>query len=293
MLLASGNLQDLSGNINWNDYKEWYLQNHSKNTLGYAFNYAKRYADVLANPAAVHKITSLSKGKKRLVMIALANLSKYLGIYEHWRSIVKNNGLKWEKKSALETFIDILNSDVTQYEDWLKSVIPELPRDYGIQLIYNALTGLRPTEGCMSSKLLVELSEQGALEKYLDRGLLMLQHFRFPKLFLRRSKNAYITFVPQRLLELMLQAKATKKYQALKSAVRKRHQGIHIADLRKLYATKLRDNRVPQEVIDILQGRIGQSIFLRFYYKPFLQDIQTKTLEAIEPLEAELLSILK
>jgi len=91
--------------IDWKSYTKWYLQNHNKNTLGYALNYARKYADVLADPSSVHRITSLSKAKKRLTMIALANLSKYLGIYEHWKSIVKNAGLKWEKKNAYISFI--------------------------------------------------------------------------------------------------------------------------------------------------------------------------------------------
>jgi len=68
-----------------------------------------------------------------MTMIALANLSKYLGIYEHWRSIVKNAGLKWEKKNALDTLINILNTDITKVEEWLKSIIPKLSTKYSIQ----------------------------------------------------------------------------------------------------------------------------------------------------------------
>ena len=223
-------------------------------------------------------------------MMALANLSKYLGIYEHWRSIVKNAGLKWEKRSALETLISILNTDITKVEDWLKDLIPKLQEPYNIQLIYNALTGLRPTEGCMSSRLLVESSEEGELGRYLDEDLMMLQHFRFPKIFLRGSKNAYITFISQELLELVLEHKPKIKYQALKSAVRKKNQGIHITDLRKLYATKLRDSNIPREIIDLVQGRIGQSMFLRSYYKPVLRETKARVLDAIESLQEELIT---
>ena len=216
--------------IDWKSYTQWYLQNHNKNTLGYALNYARKYADVLADPLSMHRRTSLSKAKKRMTMIALANLSKYLGIYEHWRSIVKNAGLKWEKKNALDTLINILNTDITKVEEWLKSIIPKLSTKYSMQLMYNTLTGLRPTEGCMSCTLLVELSEKEDLDKYLDRDLMMLQHFRFPKLFLRGSKNAYISFIPESLLQLVLEHKPTVKYQALKSAVRKKKQGIQMTD---------------------------------------------------------------
>ena len=50
--------------IDWKSYTQWYLQNHNKNTLGYALNYARKYADVLADPSSAHRITSLSKAKK-------------------------------------------------------------------------------------------------------------------------------------------------------------------------------------------------------------------------------------
>jgi intergrase/recombinase len=63
--------------------------------------------------------------------------------------------------------------------------------------------------------------------------------------------------------------------------------------LRQLYSTTLRNKGIPKEMIDLLQGRIGQSIFTRFYYKPFLKEIQTKTLEAIKPLQEELFTTLK
>ncbi len=59
--------------------------------------------------------------------------------------------------------------------------------------------------------------------------------------------------------------------------------------LRKLYATTLRNKGIPSEVIDILQGRINSSIFLRFYYKPFLREIRDKVMEAIRPLERQIL----
>ncbi|MGB9135476.1 MAG: hypothetical protein WCC63_07860, partial [Candidatus Bathyarchaeia archaeon] len=115
---------------------------------GYAISYAVGYADVLADSSKVHLLSSLTKDKRRLVMIALANLSKYLGIYEHWRSIVKNAGLKWEKRSALETFVSILNSNVNDTAEWLRDIVKVLPKKYATVVVFNALTGLRPTEGC-------------------------------------------------------------------------------------------------------------------------------------------------
>lgn len=35
---------------------------------------------------------------------------------------------------------------------------------------------------------------------------------------------------------------------------------------------------MPSEIIDILKGRISSSIFLKFYYKPFLKEIRGKVM---------------
>lgn len=148
-------------------------------------------------------------------MCSLSNLSKYLGIYEHWRHIIKNYGLKWENTSSFEAFLSMFNSNLDETETWLKQVIQKLPRAYSTVLIFNALTGLRPTEAATSCKLITELAEQEKLDNYLDRTLMMLQHFRFPDLFLRRSKNAYISFITPELLELVLETKPTIEYSGI------------------------------------------------------------------------------
>ena len=46
------------------------------------------------------------------------------------------------------------------------------------------------------------------------------------------------------------------------------------------------------EVVDLLQGRIGESVFLRYYYEPFLKPIKEKVLTAIQPLADKLLKAL-
>ena len=226
-------------------------------------------------------------------MSAISNLSKYLGIYEFWRQIIKNTGLKWEKRSALETIIDILNSDIGDTQKWLFEAVQRLPRKYATVLVFTALTGSRPSEACNSCKLIVEVSEKNRLHEYLNPELMMVQHFRYKDIFLRNSKIAYISFVSGELLNLILQRKPRIKYTALVSALRKRGFKIRIKELRKLYATLLRENQhLPKEAIDLLEGRVGESIFLRFYYKPFLQNLKQKALKGIEPLQQKLLKII-
>ncbi|MCK5627993.1 hypothetical protein KAI12_00865 [Candidatus Bathyarchaeota archaeon] len=223
-------------------------------------------------------------------MSSLSNLSKFLGVYDQWKQTIKRFGLKWENTNNLETFLSILNTDLNEVEDWIKQLIPKMPRNYASVLVFDALTGLRPTEATHSCSLITKLSEQNKLDKYLDTKLMMLQHFRFPKLFLRKSKNAYISFVTPQLIELITKTKPTMKYSAVDTMIGRLGFKIRTRQLRKLYATTLR-KYLPQEMVDLLQGRISQSIFMRFYYRPLLEDTRNKVIKAIEPLQNQLLEL--
>jgi enamine deaminase RidA (YjgF/YER057c/UK114 family) len=224
-------------------------------------------------------------------MSALANLSKYLGVYQHWKAIAKNAGLKWEKKVSLDIVLDIMNTNLQDCWTWLKQVLQILPKEYGTVLVFTALTGLRPSESVNSTRLISELDEEKKLGDYLNQELLMLEHFRYGELFLRRYKNAYISFVTPQLLRLVTTYKPKINYSTLSTKIKRLKEPIRTKQLRKYYATTLREH-LPTEAIDLLQGRINRSVFLRYYYKPFLKDVRDKTLKGIEPLQNELLELL-
>jgi len=253
--------------------------------------YVRRYHDVLRNPRKISQIGALSKDKKRMAMAGLANLSKYLGCYGYWRTLVKNAGLRWEKKVSLDIVLDIMNTNLQDCWAWLKQVLVRIPKEYGCVLVFTALTGLRPSEAVNSTKLISELYESGRLEEYLNQELLMLEHFRHGEIFLRKFKNAYISFITPELLELITTVKPRIKYPTLYTKIHRLGVSNKTKQLRKYFATKLRES-LPTEAIDLLQGRINQSVFLRYYYKPFLKDMRDRTLKGIEPLQKELLGIL-
>ena len=276
--------------IDFESFKEWLSKTHCDSTVKAIMRYAQRYWHVLFSPNEASKIAVMPKDMRRNVMASLANLSRFLGMYEQWKAIVKTYGLKWEKRNGLEVLLSILNTNIEEVREWLKEAIVRLPKKYAVALIFNALTGLRPREGINACNLIVELSEQNRLNEYLDKDLMMLQHFRFPKIFLRKSKNAYISFITPELLNLVLKYKPRIKYKGLHSALRKLKMKNKTKQLRKLFATTLREY-LPQESIDLLQGRIGQNIFVRFYYKPTLAKLREQTLKGIEPLQKELIEL--
>jgi len=277
--------------VDFDRFSEWLKETRCKKVVHYQTVYAKKYCDVLFNPRKTSILLNLSKAKRRLVMASLSNLSKFLGCYQEWKTTIKQFGLKWEQRNGLETFLSLLNTDINEVKEWLFTTLPILPLKYKTVLVFQTLTGLRPSEASLSLKLLGNLKDHNKLSDYYNPELKLLQHFKY-KQFLRKSKNAYISFISDELLENALKVRYTQNYYAIQSYLKKKKIPLRARHLRQLFSTILRNKGVPAEVIDLLQGRIGQSIFMRFYYKPFLQEMKTKTLEAIKPLQEELLSIL-
>jgi len=278
--------------ISWENFSAWLFQTRTRRNAREMLRYAGRFAVVLERPNMASQLLLLNKDLRRVAMSALSNLSKFLGVYEQWKYTIRNYGLKWENTSSLEAFLSILNSNLEETEEWLKTVIQKLPRGYSTVLVFDALTGLRPTEAAISCKLISELSDQNKLNLYLDRDLMMLQHFRFPDLLLRKSKNAYISFITPELLELVLETKPKIKYSGIDTMIGRIGFNTRTKQLRKLYATQLR-NQLPQELVDLLQGRISQTIFMKFYYRPLLLDTKNKILTAIQPLTIQLIEIVR
>jgi len=272
-------------------FVQWLKQNHCDKVVHYIKVYARQYHEVLFFPDKAYELMSLSKSKRHLVMCALSNLAKFLGLYEHWKDIIKRYGLKWEQRNSLETFLSLLNTNINDIQNWLHDALPLLPLKYRVALVYNALTGMRPSEACLSLKILARLNEQNRLSEYYNQELCMLEHFRF-KEFLRGSKNVFISFVSHRLLKHALKVKFTQDYYSIQSYLKKKHIPLRARQLRQLYSTLLRNNGIPTEVIDLVQGRIGKGIFVRFYYKPLLQEVGQKILGIIKPLEQELVAFL-
>lgn len=206
---------------------------------------------------------------------------------------MKNNGLKWESRNGLEAFLSIFNTNIEDIKTWLKTAIPKLPKEYAVVLVFDALSGLRPNESVMSCNLISELAENKKLSQYYNSELSMLQHFKYPKRFLRRSKNAYISFISKELLNLVAETKPKINYSALDTRIGRCGLKVQVNMLRKLHATMLRDHGIPKELVDLIHGRISQSIFVKFYYKPILQQLRDKTLEATKSFEEELFSIIR
>jgi intergrase/recombinase len=248
----------------WNRYEEFLKQNFSTHTAKVRLSHSKKYCRILDSGDA-RELLELSKDKRLHAMKALATLSKYVGCYDEWKDIRERHQLKWSDENGLKAFNDIMNckENYNSMMNWIIDTISKLPVQYGNIILYNTLTGLRPDEACKSIILLKEKGQNG----YFNRDVMTLEHFRYPGIFIRRTKNAYISVMTNSVLELAKQS-ANCGYNALRIATKRYGLSMNMGFCRKIVATHLRINNIEQETIDLLQGRVPGSVFARHYFRP-------------------------
>jgi hypothetical protein len=246
----------------WVKFQEYLIKIHNKHTAKVRLLYSKKYYHILTE-ANAQELLTLSNDKRIHVMKALAALSKYLGCYDLWKDIIERFQLKWSNEDAIHIFQNITNvdHDFISMVKWLKNAYSKLPQSYGNILLFNALTGLRPEESIQSIKLL-----HTEPDSYLKDNTI-LEHYKYPSIFIRRTKKAYISVVNDTILSLAGQA-GDHSYNALRLLIKRKGLDMNMAFCRKIFATHLRNNGIEQEIIDLLQGRLPKSVFARHYFKP-------------------------
>jgi integrase-like protein len=271
----------------WTEFEEYLLKNHNKQTAKHRIFYSKKYYHVLTSQANAQKLLLLSDQKRMHIMKALATLSKYLGCYNKWKDIKERYQLKWSNGDSLESFNNMFidtNQNYSSMMEWLKNCCSKLSPSYSNILLFNTLTGLRPDEACKSIQLI-----QKEEDNYVRNDLMILEHYKFPDTFIRRTKKAYISILTYLILELAKQS-ANCGYNALRLAVKRKKLDMNMAYCRKIFATYLRTHGVEQETIDVLQGRSPKTVFARHYFKPNFTDEKEKVTVCLENLYREIKS---
>ena len=134
-------------------------------------------------------------------MKSLTLLARFLGYYDSWQQLRKRHNLKWtagnESITALQRFfnpdltLDVMIQKVREMIAVLSPVMSEIVK-------FGVLVGLRPSEIVESVRLL-----QNSGTSYYNPERQCLEHFRFPEIFLRQTKKAYISFVTHEILEIV------------------------------------------------------------------------------------------
>jgi intergrase/recombinase len=277
--------------IDWVDFKSYLSKNYRHGTMKVRLCYAKRYAAMLEKNSEIGKIQQLPPHSRLHAMKALTTLSKYLGCYDSWLQTRKRYNMKWttgnESLQALHRFFDdSLSLDVMMAK--VKEMIRLLGGFMGQIVKFAVLTGLRPGEVIESVKLLAG-NNKFATVKYYNEERQALEHFRFPEIFLRKTKKAYISFVTTGMIEEVVRDTLPQapSYTAIRQACRKKGIYCNIAYCRKIFASWLSKEGISDIMIDMLQGRTPRIVLVQHYLTP-TSDYRQKVLAAVAKLKSEL-----
>jgi intergrase/recombinase len=270
-------------------FKEWLYRNYRPKTAESIYIYCKKFGYMLTDNKLT-ELHSLTTNIQRHTMSALAALSKYEGIYKQYHSALEELGIKRSNGASVDIFKRIYdngnNDNGNNLLDWLLTAKRLIKPEYSFAISYMALTGLRTMESVESLNIIAK----DGLADYYNQEMRTLEHFKYPHIFLRNTKNAYISIVPPMLLHRCQDWQyRTLTYQKVKTAIKRKGLPVRLYDLRSWYATYLRQHGIESEFIDLLQGRIPASIFTRHYYRPNIQALAAKVISILEPISHKLL----
>jgi len=97
LILRSGNKTCSIDKKLVKDFREYLVkQEQSPHTIRNKIQYVKRFYYVLQEENA-QDLISVSSETRQHAMKSLASLSKFMGIYDRWQTIIKRFQLKWPK----------------------------------------------------------------------------------------------------------------------------------------------------------------------------------------------------
>jgi hypothetical protein len=271
------------GEVDWDKFRAWAYKEYRPFTARDRFFHAKKYARCLAS-GDLSELAMLNDCQRTHALKALMALSKFLGVCEDWKRLVKNYGLKCNDRSADELIIDRLTKVVNADDvyQWIRQVKEHFPHlsDF---MDFLAVTGLRLNEAVESHNLIIELEAEGKLDAYYKKERRVLEHFRFKETFIRGSKKVFISFVPAELVDRMSRGQRLD-YGRFQKPVARKLGGVRFADVRELHAS-LMTKWLRESEIDFLHGRVSSSVFMRNYFNPaWIGDLEGRAVKGAEKI---------
>lgn len=265
-----------AGNIDWEKFSKFLDARFMSKTANDRFNYAKRYSHCLTQKN-LSELQTLSPDKRGHVLKSLSALAKFLGIYPDWKQLISDYDLKWVGRSRDEVIIDRLTKVTNPDEvfEWIRKVKKARP-ELSNFMDFIAITGLRFEEAVASYNLLISLKGKGKLLEYYNTANQTLEHYKFKETFLRRTKKAFFSFVPETMIEQL-----DPNIKISKRSIQKKipRSGLHLrfGDIREAHGTFL-TKYLKESEIDFLHGRVSTSVFMRNYFNPALiRDLKART----------------
>ena len=251
--------------------------------------YAKRFASVLDTGDATLLLNLPGTRSREIALVALANLAKFQGRYERFQELKKRYDLKWSTSNSTQYFERFFNEELTLdvMLQRIRGMIRVLPENMGRIVKYGCLVGLRASEIIESVRLL-NGDATTSTRRYFNPERQALEHFRFPQIFIRQTKKAYISFITKEQLSaigiLGCKTLVPTTLNAITLACRRNGIKMEMHLTRKIFASWLRKEGIQPEIVDMLQGRVSQSVLTRHYLVP-QSSLKDQVLQALENLQ--------
>jgi len=259
---------------------------YAKSYAATVYCYAKKFSGLL-DGGNWAELECFSRSKRGAILRALSALSRYLGVHQLFKQRMKDYGLKWESQSSFESFLRIINKNKDDVVEWVKQCLKGFDDTYIVFVKFALFTGIRKGEAIEAFNLIVRLGRVGRLSGYYNAELETLEHFRYPEKFIRGTKNVFFSFVPKTFVDEVAKCH-TISASSYKRRIMKLGMHSRIKDLREYFATYMLNHGLLKEEIDLIQGRIGKSLFMKHYFSPAIKDVKNRTLNAVQVLSETL-----
>jgi hypothetical protein len=188
-------------NIDLKEFKQWLIaKEYSKSYISATMSYASRYSCILINNR-IRDLDTVSGHKKGSAIKALILLSKFLGTTTQFKAKLEEYGIKIPRPNSLTSSLRIFNNKNSDILKWYNEAKSKLRDNEALFTKFLLHSGLRTSEAIHSFNLIIKVGRESKLSEYYDSELKVLMHFKYPKLFIRRTKNCYITFIQPEFLQ--------------------------------------------------------------------------------------------
>ena len=288
LALRAGSDVDLNHELGFNfaEFSNWVKSKYSKSYISTILCYAKKY-NHLMKAENVRELDMLPATIKNNVIKSLIILSKFLGCYKEFSERLKSFDIKTSRPDSLSAFLRIFNARNSDITSWYQSTISLLRDNEQLFAKFLLHSGLRTSEAINSFNLIIQLSKEGKLSDYYDSELQVLCHFKYPKLFIRRTKNCYITFIQPDFLKQIAESEPVT-YSMMRKRLERKHMHLRFNELRDKFGTHLLNHGILEAEINLLQGRIPVDIFIRHYWSPKLKELGNRIFKVLDAMEKKL-----
>jgi len=276
---------DNSPSTSYNQFEQWVRKKYSRTHAPNILSLTRRFSHLMTGN--LRDLDVLPNGIRNNAIKALIVLAKFQGVHKEFKQRLDDYGIKMSKQDAFASFIRIYNNNSADLLKWYKEAFGVLRVNEQSYLRFLMVSGLRKEEAVMSFRKMIELSRIGTLSEYYVEENNVLEHFKYRQLFLRTTKNVYVSIVPLPLIKEICNSEPVT-YPAIRKRLRNSSLRCRLNELRDYFGSFMVRHGLIREEVDLLQGRIPPSIFIRHYWSPSFKELRDRTLEALRQLEQTL-----